>query len=102
MSTSPESNVVFISFMEGNEEEKTDKLRKYFRNDAANWASFRAHEFGELILPKFACITLSGQIKEGQPTSAHSTYYVEHSGTLFTDTYLKYIILLQKSGLELL
>ncbi|MGH7157171.1 MAG: hypothetical protein ACREGG_03625, partial [Candidatus Saccharimonadales bacterium] len=86
MTTSSENNVAFVSFVEGSEEENLEKLKKYFSFDAAHWASIRAREFGDFIVPKFACIKLSGQVIDGVPTPTHFTYYVEHAGTLITDT----------------
>lgn len=85
MTTSPENNIAFVSFIEGGEEEKAEKLAKFFRKDAARWANLRIREFGDFIVPKFACIKLSGQVKDGEPTQAHFSYYVEHAGTLITD-----------------
>lgn len=75
-------NVIFVSFIEGTEEERHDKIRRYFRGNVPKWASDRARRIGDIIIPKHACITLSGNINDGEPTPAHRTFYIEHSGMI--------------------
>jgi hypothetical protein len=86
MIASAENNVVFLSFTEGSEEERQTRLQQYFNGDIARWASMRAHQFGELIIPKHVCIRLSGTIRNGNVSPPHRTYYVEHAGTRIADT----------------
>src|SRR5437868_6918197 len=85
MVTQPENNIAFISLVDGTEEERSEKVRKFFRDDAARWASMRTREYGDFIVPKYVCIKLSGKVKDGEPTPIHHTYYVEHAGILIAD-----------------
>ena len=81
----PENNVVFLSFNEGLEEERTERLNKFFKDDVARWASYRSQNFGDYIVPKHVAINISGQIKDGEATPPHHTYYVEHGGIRISD-----------------